>query len=184
MADQNLVRLSKWMSLVLRHDPAKFGVVLDEAGWTRVDDLIAAAARAGVPLDDATLRRAVAENDKQRFALSGDGAMIRASQGHSVQVELGLEPVEPPPVLFHGTATRFLDSIRRDGLVPGSRRHVHLSADADTATTVGARHGRPAVLRIDAARMHAGGHLFFRSANGVWLTDAVPAEYLGFPDDT
>ncbi|HLL82625.1 MAG TPA: RNA 2'-phosphotransferase [Longimicrobium sp.] len=183
MADQNLVRLSKWMSLVLRHDPAKFGVVLDEAGWTRVDDLIAAAARADVPLDDATLRRAVAENDKQRFALSGDGAMIRASQGHSVQVELGLEPAEPPPILFHGTATRFLDSIRRDGLVPGSRRDVHLSADPDTATTVGARHGRPAVLRIDAARMHAGGRLFFRSANGVWLTDAVPAEYLGFPDD-
>ncbi len=184
MADQNLVRLSKWMSLVLRHDPAKFGVVLDEAAWTRVDDLLAAAARAGVPLDDATLRRVVAENDKRRFALSDDGAMIRASQGHSVEVELGLEPVEPPPVLFHGTATRFLDSIRRDGLIPGSRRHVHLSADADTATTVGARHGRPAVLRIDAARMHADGHRFFLSANGVWLTDAVPTEYLGFPDDS
>jgi putative RNA 2'-phosphotransferase len=92
--------------------------------------------------------------------------------------------VEPPPVLFHGTATRFLDSIRRDGLIPGSRRHVHLSADAETATTVGARHGRPAVLRIDAARMHADGHRFFLSANGVWLTDAVPTEYLGFPDDS
>jgi putative RNA 2'-phosphotransferase len=147
-----------------------------------VDDLLAAATRAGVPLDDATLRRVVAENDKQRFALGDDGAMIRASQGHSVEVELGLEPVEPPPVLFHGTATRFLDSIRRDGLIPGARRHVHLSADATTATTVGARHGRPAVLRIDAARMHADGHRFFRSANGVWLTNAVPAEYLGFPD--
>jgi putative RNA 2'-phosphotransferase len=180
--DRSLTRLSKWMSLVLRHDPAKFGVELDEAGWTRVQDLLAAATRAGVPLDDATLRRVVAENDKQRFALSADGAMIRASQGHSVEVELGLDPVEPPPVLFHGTATRFLDSIRRDGLIPGSRRHVHLSADADTATTVGARHGRPAVLHVDAARMHAAGHRFFRSANGVWLTDAVPAEYLGFPD--
>jgi putative RNA 2'-phosphotransferase len=183
MADQNLVRLSKWMSLVLRHDPAKFGVELDEAGWTRVDELLAAAARAGLPLDDATLRRVVAENDKQRFALSEDGAMIRASQGHSVEVELGLEPGDPPPVLFHGTATRFLDSIRREGLVPGSRRHVHLSANAGTATTVGARHGRPAVLRVDAARMHAEGQRFFLSANGVWLTDAVSAEYLGFPED-
>ncbi|HLM67748.1 MAG TPA: RNA 2'-phosphotransferase, partial [Longimicrobium sp.] len=117
--DRSLTHLSKWMSLVLRHEPAKFGVELDDAGWTRVDGLLAAAARAGVPLDDATLRRVVAENDKQRFALSADGAMIRASQGHSVEVELGLEAVEPPPVLFHGTATRFLDSIRRDGLVPG-----------------------------------------------------------------
>lgn len=180
--DRSLTRLSKWMSLVLRHDPAKFGVELDGAGWTRVDDLLAAAARAGLPLDDATLRRLVAENDKQRFALSDDGTMIRASQGHSVAVELGLEPVEPPPVLFHGTATRFLGSIRREGLVAGSRRQVHLSADADTAKTVGARHGRPAILRIDAARMHADGHRFFRSANGVWLTDAAPAEYLDFPD--
>lgn len=179
--DRSLTRLSKWMSLVLRHRPGDFGVELDGAGWARVDDLLAAAARAGVPLDDATLRRVVAENDKQRFALSEGGAMIRASQGHSVEVELGLEPVEPPPVLFHGTATRFLDSIRREGLVPGSRRHVHLSADADTATTVGARHGRPAALRIDAARMHADGHRFFRSANGVWLADAVPAEYLEVP---
>jgi putative RNA 2'-phosphotransferase len=179
----NLVRLSKWMSLVLRHDPAKFDVELDDAGWTRVDDLLAAAARAGVPLDAALLRRVVEENDKRRFALSGDGAMIRASQGHSVAVDLGLEPAEPPSILFHGTATRFLDSIRRDGLVPGSRRHVHLSADAGTATTVGARHGRPAILRVAAGRMHADGHRFFLSANGVWLTDAVPASYLVFPSD-
>ena len=183
LMDRSLTHLSKWMSLVLRHEPAKFGVGLDEAGWTRVDDLLAAAARAGVPLDNATLRRVVAENGKQRFALNPDGTMIRASQGHSVEVELGLEPVEPPPVLFHGTATRFLDSIRREGLVPGSRRHVHLSADEETATAVGARHGRPAVLRIDAARVHADGHRFFRSANGVWLTAAVPADYLRFPDD-
>ena len=183
MADANLVRLSKWMSLVLRHDPAKFGVQLDDAGWTRVDDLLAAAAHAGVPLDAALLRRVVEENDKRRFALSDDGAMIRASQGHSVAVDLGLEPMEPPAVLFHGTATRFLDSIRRDGLVPGSRRQVHLSAGEATATAVGARHGRPAVLRVDAGRMHADGHRFYLSANGVWLADAVPAAYLVFPGD-
>jgi putative RNA 2'-phosphotransferase len=170
------------MSLVLRHDPAKFGVELDSAGWARVDELLAAAARAGVPLDEAALRRVVEENDKKRFALSDEGAMIRASQGHSVAVDLGLEPVEPPAVLFHGTATRFLDSIRREGLVPGTRQHVHLSADEATATTVGARHGRPAVLRVDAARMHAARHRFFLSANGVWLTEAVPPEYLIFPN--
>lgn len=178
--DRSLIRASKWMSLVLRHDPATFGVVLDDAGWTPVDDLLAAAARARVPLNAALLRRVVEENDKRRFALSDDGARIRASQGHSVAVDLGLEPVEPPAVLFHGTATRFLDSIRRDGLVPGSRRHVHLSADAETATAVGARHGRPAILRVSAARMHADGHRFFLSANGVWLAGAIPAAYLVF----
>jgi putative RNA 2'-phosphotransferase len=180
--DRSLVRASKWMSLVLRHRPTDFGVALDGAGWAGVDDLLAAAARAGVPLDDATLRRVVTENDKRRFALSDDGARIRASQGHSVGVELGLDPVEPPVVLFHGTATRFADSIRARGLVSGARQHVHLSADEATAVSVGARHGRPVVLRVDAARMHADGHRFFRSANGVWLVDAVPAEYLGFPE--
>ena len=179
--DRSRVRASRWLSLVLRHDPGTFGVALDSAGWTPVDALLAAAGRAGIPLDDASLRRVVEENDKRRFSLSEDGRMIRASQGHSVEVDLGLEPVEPPAVLFHGTATRFLDSIRREGLIPGSRRHVHLSADEGTATAVGSRHGRPAVLRVDAARMHAEGHRFFRSANGVWLTVRVPAEYLHFP---
>ncbi|HEY0037560.1 MAG TPA: RNA 2'-phosphotransferase [Longimicrobium sp.] len=180
--DGDLVRLSKWLSLVLRHDPAKFGVRLDSAGWTPVDELLAAAERARVPLDAASLRRVVEENDKRRFALSDDGTRIRASQGHSVDVELGLEPATPPAVLFHGTATRFVDSIRRGGLVPGSRQHVHLSADERTAVSVGARHGRPVVLRVDAARMHAAGHPFFLSANGVWLANAVPAEFLSFPD--
>jgi putative RNA 2'-phosphotransferase len=170
------------MSLVLRHDPAKFGVTLDPAGWARVDDLLAAAARAGIPLDDASLRRVVEESEKRRFALSDDGSMIRANQGHSVRVDLGLEPVEPPALLFHGTATRFLDAIRGAGLIPGSRQHVHLSADRETATAVGARHGRPVVLRVHAARMHADGHRFLRSANGVWLADAVPADYLEFPE--
>jgi putative RNA 2'-phosphotransferase len=170
------------MSLVLRHEPAKFGVELDSGGWVRVDDLLAAAGRAGVPLDDESLRRVVAENDKKRFVLSEDGARIRASQGHSVEVDLGLEPVEPPALLFHGTATRFLDSIRQGGLIPGSRQHVHLSADEATATTVGARHGRPAVLRVDAARMHAEGHRFYLSANGVWLTATIPPGYLTIPE--
>ena len=177
------MRLSKWMSLVLRHSPEQFGVTLDSAGWTRVDELLGAASRAGIPLDADSLRRVVEENEKRRFAFSDDGALIRASQGHSVDVELGLKPVAPPALLFHGTATRFVDSIRRQGLIPGTRRHVHLSADEATATAVGSRHGRPAILRVNSARMHADGYPFFLSANGVWLANSVPAEYLGFPGD-
>jgi putative RNA 2'-phosphotransferase len=173
-----LVRASKFLSLVLRHDPGKIGLALDAAGWAEVDELIAAAARAGVDLDRETLARVVAENDKQRFALSPDGRRIRANQGHSVTVDLGLEPRTPPELLFHGTASRFVDSIRASGLHAASRAHVHLSADPETARTVGQRHGSPVVLTVAAGRMHRDGRLFFRSANGVWLTDAVPAEYI------
>ena len=178
----NPTRVSRWMSLVLRHKPGDFGVELDAAGWARVDDLLAAAARAGIQLNRASLAAVVAGSDKQRFALSDDGELIRANQGHSVDVDLGLEPSEPPAVLFHGTATRSLDSIRREGLLPGTRQQVHLAADEGTAVVVGARHGRPAVLRVDAARMHADGHAFTRAENGVWLVDAVPPEYLTIPD--
>ncbi|HEX8272360.1 MAG TPA: RNA 2'-phosphotransferase [Longimicrobiaceae bacterium] len=179
--DPSLVRASKFLSLVLRHKPEHIGIALDAAGWVGVDELLAAAGRSGFALDRATLERVVADNDKRRFAFSEDGACIRASQGHSVAVELGLEPQPPPDVLFHGTATRFLDSIRREGLKPGSRTHVHLSADEATAITVGQRHGKPAVLRVAAGAMHRDGHAFVRSANGVWLTGAVPAGYIAFP---
>jgi putative RNA 2'-phosphotransferase len=181
--DPALVRTSKFLSKVLRHAPESVGLRLDEAGWADVDDLLAAAARAGVRLDRATLDRVVGENDKQRFALSADGTRIRASQGHSVRVELGLQPVEPPEVLFHGTAEGSVASIRREGLRPGRRTHVHLSADEATAVAVGRRHGRPVVLRVPAGQMHRAGHAFYRSDNGVWLTDAVPAERIGFPDE-
>jgi putative RNA 2'-phosphotransferase len=179
--DKSLVHFSRFVSKVLRHAPESVGLRLDEAGWVDVDDLLAAANRAGVALDRPTLERVVAENDKQRFALSADGARIRASQGHSVAVELGLQPVQPPEVLYHGTAERNLDSIRAQGLVPGRRTHVHLSADEATAVTVGARHGRPVVLRVAAGAMHRAGHPFFRSENGVWLTAAVPPGHLHFP---
>jgi putative RNA 2'-phosphotransferase len=175
-----LVRVSKFLSLVLRHDPGKIGLTLDAAGWAEVDELIAAAARAGVEIDRETLARVVAESDKQRFALSPDGGRIRANQGHSVEVDLGLEPRTPPEVLYHGTASRFVDSIRGSGLHAASRTHVHLSADEETARRVGQRHGSPVVLTVAAGRMHRDGRPFFRSANGVWLTDAVPAEYIGF----
>lgn len=179
--DQSLARTSKFLSLVLRHRPEHIGIALDSAGWVDVDELLAAAGRSGFALDRATLERVVADNDKRRFAFSDDGARIRASQGHSVAVELGLEPQAPPDVLFHGTATRFLDSIRREGLSPGSRTHVHLSEDEATAVEVGRRHGKPAVLRIDAGGMHRDGHAFVRSENGVWLTPAVPAGYIRSP---
>lgn len=179
--DRALVPTSRWMSKVLRHAPESVGLALDEAGWVDVDALLRAAHGAGVALDRAMLDRIVGENDKQRFALSADGRRIRASQGHSVPVQLGLAPRTPPEVLFHGTAEGNLASIRRQGLRPGRRTHVHLSADEATAVAVGRRHGRPVVLRVPAGRMHAAGHAFYRSDNGVWLTDAVPPGDVEFP---
>ena len=179
--DRSLISTGRFLSLVLRHDPARVGLTLDPAGWVAVDDLLEAVRRAGVAIDRPLLERIVAENDKRRFAFSADGTRIRASQGHSVAVELGLEPREPPPVLYHGTATRFLESIRRQGLRPGARTHVHLSRDEATARNVGRRHGAPVVLTVDAKAMHEAGHEFTCSENGVWLTREVPVEYLGFP---
>ncbi len=175
------MELSKFLSFVLRHRPEEIGLELGEQGWVEVDLLIEAAARSGRRFTREELDRVVATNDKQRFALSDDGRLIRASQGHSVRVDLALEPVEPPETLFHGTATRFLKSIAREGLRPGSRQHVHLSLDEKTATTVGSRHGVPAVLVIRAGSMHREGFVFYRSDNGVWLTDAVPVAYIDFP---
>jgi putative RNA 2'-phosphotransferase len=176
--DGRLVRTSKFISKVLRHAPESVGLTLDDAGWVDVDELLGAARRAGVALDRPTLEQVVAENDKKRFAFSDDGRRIRASQGHSVAVELGLEPQTPPEVLYHGTADRNVDSIRGQGLIPGHRTHVHLSADEATAVNVGRRHGRPVVLRVAAGVLHRAGHAFYRSDNGVWLTDHVPPGYL------
>lgn len=169
---------SKFLSFILRHDPGSIGLVLDTQGWADVDDLIARATASGRHLDRATLEGIVAANDKKRFTLSADGRRIRAAQGHSVEVDLGLEGAVPPSPLYHGTATRFLDSIMSDGLKPGSRQKVHLSAELATARAVGQRHGKPVVLLVDAARMHAEGHAFWRAENGVWLTDAVPPRFL------
>lgn len=179
---RDLARTSRFLSLVLRHDPGRIGLTLDPAGWADVEELLAAAWRAGVALDRALLERVVVENDKRRFAFSADGARIRASQGHSVPVQLGLEPRTPPAVLYHGTATRFLEAIRREGLRPGQRTHVHLSTDEATARTVGRRHGAPVVLEVAAGRMAEEGHEFLLSENGVWLTRAVPTRYLAFPE--
>lgn len=169
---------SRFLSLVLRHQPALIGLTLDDAGWTPVDELLAKLAVAGHALSREALDEIVRSSDKQRFAFSDDGHRIRANQGHSVPVDLGLPPIEPPAVLLHGTTRRFLASILKQGLAKRARHHVHLSESASTATAVGARRGESVLLKVDAARMHADGHVFYRSANGVWLTDAVPPAYL------
>ena len=177
----DLKRISKFLSLVLRHEPEKIGITLDENGWTDCRELIEAAARNGKHFDQATLFKVVRTNDKQRFALSGDASRIRANQGHSVEVDLALEAQTPPESLFHGTVEKFLDAIRETGLRKGERHHVHLSPDLVTATKVGERRGKPVILTVRAAEMSAAGHPFYLSANGVWLTDAVPPEFIAFP---
>lgn len=175
---KTLERTSKLLSLVLRHQPEAIGLTLDDGGWVDVDRLIDQAVAHDKPLDRELLEEIVATSDKKRFAFSPDGQRIRANQGHSIHVELGLSPQTPPATLFHGTATRFLTSIEAQGLVPGSRQHVHLSVDFETAERVGARHGKPLVLPIQAEAMYRDGHVFFLSENGVWLTDAVPVRYI------
>jgi putative RNA 2'-phosphotransferase len=174
------VRVSKFLSLVLRHNPGRIGIVLDEAGWTDVTALLAACAAHGVSLSRDELAAVVASSDKQRFALSPDGERIRANQGHSVEVDLQLAPAEPPAILFHGTVDAVVASIRAQGLVRGQRHHVHLSADVATATKVGGRRGKPVVLSVRAGDMAAAGHVFYCSANRVWLVDHVPPEFIVF----
>lgn len=176
--DSQAHNLSKFLSLVLRHQPDTIGITLDEHGWTEVALLLPRLAAHKFAISLADLEYVVATNNKQRFAFSDDHTRIRASQGHSVDVELGYVAQSPPRVLYHGTATRHLAAIRVEGLKKGSRHHVHLSADQATARTVGSRHGKPVVLTIDAAAMAAQGHPFYQSANGVWLTDFVPVGYI------
>jgi len=167
--------ISKYLSYVLRHAPETAGLELDPGGWAPIADVIAGAEG---PLTEDQIRSVVASSDKQRFSISEDGLRIRANQGHSVPVDLGLIPQTPPDRLYHGTVEKFLAAILEQGLLKGQRHHVHLSADLETAMAVGARRGKPVILTIDAAAMAAAGHAFFRSENGVWLTDAVPAEFL------
>lgn len=172
------LKLSRFMSYVLRHDRDKIGIRLDRGGWVAIADLVSGARAAGVPLSEELVHEIVRTCDKQRYAISPDGRRIRANQGHSVMIDLGLVATEPPTVLFHGTATRFLDSIFAEGLRPGSRMHVHLSTDVPTAIKVGSRHGNGIVLSVDAKAMFSQGHEFFVSENGVWLTRHVPRQFL------
>ena len=183
MSSDTIVSTSKLLSYVLRHRPDSVGLQLDANGWVDVDVLLARLAEHGKPVTRDLLERVVADNDKQRFAFDAGRTRIRASQGHSVDVDLGLAPVQPPDVLYHGTASRFLKSILAAGLRAGSRQHVHLSGDVDTALRVGARHGFPVVLHVDTARMRNDGLSFYRLDNGVWLTGPVAPRYLSVSDD-
>lgn len=181
--EKRTVKTSKFLSLVLRHQPERIGLALDEAGWVDVDRLLAACAEHGRRLTRAELDHVVATNNKRRFAYSDDGRRIRASQGHTVEVDLGLAPAVPPDVLFHGTASATLPLILGEGLRPMARQDVHLSADRETAHRVGSRHGRPVVLVVDAAGLAGAGQVFRVSANGVWLTGPVPPEWLRVHQD-
>ena len=177
ISDREKTTISKFMSYILRHNPGNVGLKLDDGGWVAVDDLLPVLRRKCDAMSLEILEEVVATNNKQRFKISDDGMMIRASQGHSIEVDLGLEPLEPPAMLYHGTATRFMDSINEHGLLPQNRHHVHLSAELETARDVGSRHGKLVVLAVDAKAMHDDGTKFFRSDNGVWLADAVPPKY-------
>lgn len=174
-----LTETSKFLSYVLRHEPQSIGLSLDTEGWASIDALIAAAAKHGRTLGRALIEQVVDTSEKKRFALSEDGSSIRAVQGHSTDsVAISFEEKVPPAVLYHGTATRFLESIRAQGLLPGARHHVHLSEDRQTATSVGQRYGTPVVLTIAAGVMHEQGFKFFQAQNGVWLVSHVPSEQL------
>lgn len=178
--EPHLVSLSRFLSLILRHEPQRIGVTLDANGWISVEKLLVALNEYGKRVTLSLLQQVVAENDKQRFAFSEDGLQIRANQGHSVEVALDYAPSAPPAVLYHGTVRRFLTAIRAQGLLKGSRHHVHLSARREVALQVGQRRGQPVILTVRAEAMVAAGHTFYRTPNGVWLVDHVPPQFLIF----
>ena len=180
MTENEAKRASKFLSLILRHEPERVGLKLGEAGWISVNDLLAALNRGARTLTLEQLKHIVVTSDKKRFAFSDDGQRIRANQGHSVEVDLQYAPQTPPEILYHGTATRFLDGIRRDGLQKMDRHDVHLSAETKVTVQVGARHGQPALLTIHAGEMHRAGHVFRCSTNGVWLVAHVPPQFIDF----
>ena len=178
MDPRRLVKVSKYLSRHLRHEPKRLDLELEPGGWVRVDDLLVACARHSFALTRDELDEVVSRSDKRRVSYDAARTRIRANQGHSVEVDLDLAPRDPPGVLYHGTARARLEKITAEGLHRMGRHHVHLSPDAETAHRVGARHGKPVVLEVAAGRMAADGHVFYVSDNGVWLTDAVPPTYL------
>ena len=173
----DLTRISKYMSLILRHKPEVIGIKLDAHGWADVDALLAGISRR-YPIDRDILEEIVRTDGKQRYSFNEDRTKIRANQGHSIQVDVELPVTEPPETLYHGTAERFAASIEAQGLLPRSRLYVHLSPDAETAEKVGHRHGKPVIYLVNAGQMRRDGYLFYLSVNGVWLTKEVPARYL------
>lgn len=174
---RDLTKKSKFIALILRHKPDAIGITLDEHGWADVSELIAGVSRT-TDLDMEMLEEIVRTDSKQRYAFNEDHTKIRANQGHSISVDVELKEAVPPEILFHGTGEKYVSSIRRQGLISKNRLYVHLSKDYPTAVKVGERHGRPVVFRVRTGDMHRDGYCFFLSANGVWLTKSVPAEYL------
>jgi putative RNA 2'-phosphotransferase len=177
MSKNKLTKASKFLSLILRHKPDEIGLTLDAEGWAPISEIIDKS-QSKMPLTKELIEQVVSTSDKQRFKLSDDGLMIRANQGHSIKVDLKLSPKEPPAILYHGTDSRFMDSINQEGLKPGQRHHVHLSTDIATATAVGKRYGKVVILEIDAEAMQKQGYKFFLSDNNVWLTENVPPQFL------
>lgn len=180
MTEKQINQTSKFLSLVLRHKPQILDLVLDENGWADVAILLERMQRESRAITFEQLEFVVESNDKKRFAFNEDKTLIRASQGHSITIDLDYEPLTPPEFLFHGTPDKFIKLIREKGLMKMKRHHVHLSLDRETAIKVGSRRGKPVILRIRALEMHHESHQFFISANGVWLTDNVPAEFIDF----
>ena len=174
---KNDVKLGKFLSLVLRHNPQAAGITLDEHGWADVQELLAGVRHSGREIDMETLERIVQENNKQRYSFNADHTKIRANQGHSLQVDVELTAAKPPRYLYHGTAARFLAAIRQEGIKKMSRQYVHLSSDFQTAMEVGRRHGSPVVITINAEAMAHDGVTFYLSENGVWLCEYVAPEY-------
>lgn len=178
MTKEHNKSISKFLSLVLRHQPEEIGLSLNENGWADVAELMQKSARKGRRFSMEELEEIVATNDKKRFSFNEDKTMIRANQGHSVEIDLTLQAITPPHELYHGTAQKNLDSILEKGIQKMSRQHVHLSADKETAFKVGSRHSKPVILTINTAQMHQDGLLFYQSDNGVWLTEAVASQYI------
>ena len=177
--DKQQAKVSKFLSYILRHEPEAIGLILDQQGWANIDTLISCAAESGTMLNRDLIEAVVQNNDKKRFAISEDGQSIRAVQGHSTEsVAISHIEKQPPQILYHGTASRFLVSIQEQGLLPGSRHHVHLSEDIATATAVGQRYGQPVIIKIKAMQMYEEGYKFYQADNGVWLTENVPVGFL------
>ncbi|WP_374551650.1 RNA 2'-phosphotransferase [Flavobacterium sp.] len=182
-SEKQLTHISKFLSLVLRHQPETISIQLDQNGWTDVNELIEKANNYGIKFDRETLNHIVETNSKKRFAFNETFDKIRASQGHSVDIELGYSNQKPPTILFHGTADKFVQSILDTGLEKRNRQHVHLSSDLETALKVGQRHGKPFIFKVLAEQMYNDNFQFYISENGVWLTDNVPTKYLKRNDE-
>ncbi|AKP44796.1 TPA: RNA 2'-phosphotransferase [Clostridioides difficile] len=171
-------KLSIFISLILRHKPETIGIKLDDYGYADVNELIEKINNTGRNINIEILEQIVKEDNKQRYSFNDDRSKIRANQGHSINVNVELRELEPPKYLYHGTATRFLDNIKNEGIIKQSRLYVHLSRDIDIAVKVGKRHGTPVILKINTGKMYENGYKFYLSENNVWLCEYIPFKYV------